>query len=85
MGPRGAVNILYDDDVDAADGVGARHQQLVDEYRDAVTNPCTAAGRGFVGDVQEPQESRQRLINDLEMLESKRKDQPDRKHGNIPL
>jgi acetyl-CoA/propionyl-CoA carboxylase carboxyl transferase subunit len=35
--------------------------------------------------VLEPQETRPRLINDLEMLESKRKDQPDRKHGNIPL
>jgi acetyl-CoA/propionyl-CoA carboxylase carboxyl transferase subunit len=85
MGPRGAVNILYDDELEAADGVEARRQQLIDEYRDAFANPYTAAERGFVDDVLEPQETRPRLINDLEMLESKRKNQPDRKHGNIPL
>jgi acetyl-CoA/propionyl-CoA carboxylase carboxyl transferase subunit len=85
MGPRGAVNILYDDELEAADNVEERRQQLIDEYRDAFANPYTAAERGFVDDVLEPQETRPRLINDLEMLESKRKDQPDRKHGNIPL
>jgi acetyl-CoA/propionyl-CoA carboxylase carboxyl transferase subunit len=85
MGPRGAVNILYDDELEAAADVEARRQQLIDEYRDAFANPYTAAERGFVDDVLEPQETRPRLINDLEMLESKRKDQPDRKHGNIPL
>jgi acetyl-CoA/propionyl-CoA carboxylase carboxyl transferase subunit len=85
MGPRGAVNILYDDELEAADDVEARRQQLIDEYRDAFANPYTAAERGFVDDVLEPQETRPRLIADLEMLESKRKDQPNRKHGNIPL
>jgi acetyl-CoA/propionyl-CoA carboxylase carboxyl transferase subunit len=85
MGPRGAVNILYDDELEAADNVEERRQQLIDEYRDAFANPYTAAERGFVDDVLEPQETRPRLIADLEMLESKRKDQPDRKHGNIPL
>jgi acetyl-CoA/propionyl-CoA carboxylase carboxyl transferase subunit len=85
MGPKGAVNILYDDELAAADDVEARRQQLIDEYRDQFANPYTAAERGFVDDVLEPKETRPRLIRDLEMLESKRKDTPDRKHGNIPL
>ena len=47
--------------------------------------PYIAAERGFVDDVLEPAETRPRLVRDLRMLASKRKDQPDRKHGNIPL
>jgi acetyl-CoA/propionyl-CoA carboxylase carboxyl transferase subunit len=85
MGPRGAVNILYDDELEAAADVETRREELIEQYRDTFANPYTAAERGFVDDVLEPQETRPRLIRDLRMLESKRKDQPDRKHGNIPL
>jgi acetyl-CoA/propionyl-CoA carboxylase carboxyl transferase subunit len=85
MGPRGAVNILYDDELEAADDVEKRREELIEQYRDTFANPYTAAERGFVDDVLEPQETRPRLIRDLRMLESKRKEQPDRKHGNIPL
>ncbi|MBV0922607.1 acyl-CoA carboxylase subunit beta [Halomicroarcula limicola] len=85
MGPQGAVNVLYDDELEAAEDVEARRQQLIDEYRDAFANPYTAAERGFVDDVLEPKDTRKRLIDDLDLLRGKRKDQPDRKHGNIPL
>jgi acetyl-CoA/propionyl-CoA carboxylase carboxyl transferase subunit len=85
MGPKGAVNVLYDDELEDADDVEARRQELIEEYRDAFANPYTAAERGFVDDVIEPKETRSRLISDLEMLRGKRKDHPDRKHGNIPL
>jgi acetyl-CoA/propionyl-CoA carboxylase carboxyl transferase subunit len=85
MGPQGAVNVLYDDELEDAEDVEARRQELIDEYRDAFANPYTAAERGFVDDVLEPQDTRKRLITDLEMVGSKRKDHPDRKHGNIPL
>jgi acetyl-CoA/propionyl-CoA carboxylase carboxyl transferase subunit len=85
MGPQGAVNVLYDDELEAAEDVEARRQELIDEYRDAFANPYTAAERGFVDDVLEPQETRPRLIEDLEALQNKRTNQPERKHGNIPL
>nr|WP_255195500.1 acyl-CoA carboxylase subunit beta [Halorarius litoreus] len=85
MGPQGAVNILYRDELADADDVEARRQQLIDEYREAFANPYTAAEQGFVDDVLEPADTRRRLIADLEMLDSKRTDQPSRKHGNIPL
>jgi len=85
MGPQGAVNVLYSDELVEAEDVEQRRQQLIDEYRDAFANPYTAAERGFVDDVLEPQDTRPRLISDLELLRGKRKDQPDRKHGNIPL
>ena len=85
MGPRGAVNILYDDELAAADDPEALREELIDEYREEFANPYTVADRGFVDDVIEPGETRDRLIDDLEMLRSKRENHPEKKHGNIPL
>jgi acetyl-CoA/propionyl-CoA carboxylase carboxyl transferase subunit len=85
MGPQGAVNILYSEELDAADDTEARRQELIDEYREEFANPYTAADRGFIDDVIEPTETRARLVDDLEMLKSKRKSLPDKKHGNIPI
>ena len=85
MGPEGAVNILYSDELEAAEDTEARREELVAEFREEFANPYTAADRGFVDDVIEPKETRPRLIRDLEMLSGKRKEQPSRKHGNIPL
>jgi acetyl-CoA/propionyl-CoA carboxylase carboxyl transferase subunit len=85
MGPQGAVNILYDDELDEADDPESRREELIDEYRDQFANPYTVADLGYVDDVIEPPETRPRLIQDLEMLSSKRDELPDKKHGNIPL
>nr|WP_254268979.1 acyl-CoA carboxylase subunit beta [Halorussus aquaticus] len=85
MGPKGAVNILYDDELAEAEDPEARREELIDEYRDQFANPYTVADLGYVDDVLEPQDTRPRLIDDLEMLSSKRDEQPDKKHGNIPL
>jgi acetyl-CoA/propionyl-CoA carboxylase carboxyl transferase subunit len=85
MGPEGAVNVLYSDELDEADDPEARQEELIAEYREQFANPYTAADRGFVDDVLEPKDTRPRLIEDLAMLRSKRKSGPDRKHGNIPL
>jgi acetyl-CoA/propionyl-CoA carboxylase carboxyl transferase subunit len=85
MGPRGAVNVLYSDELDEVDDPEQRREQLIEEYREEFANPYTAADRGFVDDVLEPADTRPQLVSDLEMLRSKRKTNPDRKHGNIPL
>jgi acetyl-CoA/propionyl-CoA carboxylase carboxyl transferase subunit len=85
MGPQGAVNVLYDDELEAAADVEARREELIEEYREQFANPYTAAERGFVDDVLEPTETRRRLVSDLEALGSKRTETPSRKHGNIPL
>ncbi|SFR61441.1 acyl-CoA carboxylase subunit beta [Halogeometricum limi] len=85
MGPQGAVNILYSDELEAADDPDARRDELIEEYREEFANPYTAADRGFVDDVLEPTETRARLVEDLEMLRSKRTSLPDKKHGNIPI
>ena len=85
MGPKGAVNILYSDELDAAEDTEARRQELIDEYREEFANPYTAADRGFVDAVIEPMETRARLVDDLCVLRRKRESGPDKKHGNLPI
>jgi len=85
MGPDGAVNIIFRKELSEADDPALRKDELVTEYREKFANPYIAASYGFIDDVIEPNETRPRLINALEMLENKRDSNPPKKHGNIPL
>jgi propionyl-CoA carboxylase beta chain len=85
MGPEGAVNIIFRKEIAAADDPEAEKARLVEEYRQQFANPYVAAGRGYVDDVIEPQQTRPRIIEALQVLQNKRDTNPPKKHGNIPL
>src|SRR5438128_939983 len=85
MGPEGAVNIIFRRDLEKSPTPDERRQKLISDYKARFANPYTAAERGYIDDVIVPHETRPRLINALETLQSKRVDRPKRKHGNIPL
>ena len=85
MGPDGAVNIVFREELaKAEDPVGLRNT-LTQEFRDKFSTPYVAASRGWLDDVIDPIETRPRLINALDMLQNKRDTLPPKKHGNIPL
>jgi acetyl-CoA carboxylase carboxyltransferase component len=85
MGPDGAVNIIFKDEIDAAKDPEAKRQELVQYYTEKFANPYVAAGRGYVDEVIEPRHTREKLIVALDMLKNKRDTNPPKKHGNIPL
>ncbi len=85
MGPEGAVNILFKDEIDKAENPDRRRKELIAEYTEKFANPYIAAGRGYVDEIIEPSHTRTKLINALEMLKNKRDSNPPKKHGNIPL
>ncbi len=85
MGPDGAVNILYKREMDAAPDPAGLKEQKTREYREKFANPYAAAERGYVDEVIEPRETRRKLIQALEVLHTKRDQNPPKKHGNIPL
>jgi propionyl-CoA carboxylase beta chain len=85
MGPEGAVNILYRDELAKAKDPDAERQRLVAKYVSQFANPYVAAGRGYIDDIIEPHETRPRLVAALRSLAGKRDTNPRRKHGNIPL
>ncbi len=85
VGPRAAVNILFRDELEAAEDTEAKRQELMDDFREEFAHPFGPARRGYVDDVIEPKDTRKRLIDDLEVLQRKRADSPPKDHGNIPL
>jgi acetyl-CoA carboxylase carboxyltransferase component len=85
MGPEGAVNVIYREEIAKATDPEARRAQLVAEYVERFANPYVAAARGYIDDVIEPRETRRRLVAALRSLATKRDTNPRRKHGNIPL
>jgi propionyl-CoA carboxylase beta chain len=83
MGPQGAVNILYRRELEEA-GPDAREEK-VSEYVENFANPYVAARHGFIDEIIEPSETREKLIAAFAFLEGKRASLPAKKHGNIPL
>jgi propionyl-CoA carboxylase beta chain len=85
MGPEGAVNIVFRNELAEAPDPEARRAELIADYRERFANPYTAAERGYVDEVIEPRRTRPVLIDALRTASTKRERTPARKHGNIPL
>jgi acetyl-CoA carboxylase carboxyltransferase component len=85
MGPDAAVRVIFRRDIESADDRAQREHDLIEEYRQRFANPFTAAERGYVDDVIEPQRTRFVLARALETALTKRVALPAKKHGNIPL
>ena len=56
-----------------------------EEYREKFANPFIAGSRGYIDDVIFPHSTRHRVARSLNMLKTKKLENPWRKHGNIPL
>ncbi|HEU4524557.1 MAG TPA: carboxyl transferase domain-containing protein, partial [Gemmatimonadales bacterium] len=85
MGPKGAVEILFKEEIAGATDPAAATARLIDEYTAKFAHPYAAAARGYIDDVIDPRDTRARLIDGLRTLRTKRDRNPPRKHGNIPL
>jgi propionyl-CoA carboxylase beta chain len=85
MGPKGAVEILFKDEIAKANDPAQEMQRRIEEYTRTFANPYRAAARGFIDDVIDPRDTRPRLIDALRSLATKRDRNPPKKHGNIPL
>lgn len=85
MGPEGAANIIFKNDIKESDDPITTRADKIQEYKDKFATPFMAAQRGYVDDVIEPDSTRPRIIAALEMLQSKRDSRPAKKHGNLPV
>ena len=84
MGPEGAVNILFNKQIEASPTPEETRKQLLESIR-AQINPYVAAGWAMIDDVIEPAETRRVIVRGLEQARGKRVERPWRKHGNIPV
>ncbi len=85
MGAEGAVNIIYHKEIENSSDYEKVSKEYISQYEDRFLNPYFAAEHGFVDEVILPEETRERIIAALDMLQTKVVNRPYRKHGNIPL
>ncbi len=84
---KGAVEVisLYKKQINQSENPEETAKQKIKEYEEAFNIPYLAAKRGYIDDVILPSETRQRLVDALEIMSSKTEVGIPKKHGNIPL
>lgn len=85
MGAKGAAEIIFKKEINTAENPEQKLQEKEQLYAEIFANPYRAAERGFVDEVIEPSQTRNKLIKAFKMLENKVVNNPRKKHGNIPL
>ncbi len=78
-----AAKIMYADEISKADDVSAKISEKAAEYANLQSSVESAAARGYVDVVIEPQDTRRHIAYALEMLYTKREDRPAKKHGTV--
>ncbi len=81
MGAKGAVEIIFREDLDNPDKI----QKRTKEYEDNFANPYKAASLGFIDDIIFPKDTRKYIFNGLKLLKTKNISSVWKKHSNIPL
>ncbi|CAG9767635.1 unnamed protein product [Ceutorhynchus assimilis] len=77
MGAKSAASVLYKNKLNI--------EELEKEYIEKFASPFPAAQKGYVDDIIEPKTTRWRLCRDLNLLATKKLENPPKKHGNMPL
>ena len=85
MGPEGAVKIIYRKQLADSEDPDALKKELVEKYREEIANPYIADEKGYIDEVIDPTDSRDKLIRVFDALKNKHVERQPKKHGNIPL
>ena len=85
MGPEGAANIIFRNEIMAAKNPEEMRKLKVKEYTDKFANPYVAASSGYVDAVIAPEETRAYIGHALKLARDKEEMRPARKHGIPPF
>lgn len=85
MGPEGAANIIFRNEIKNAENPDEMRKQKIKEYKDKFANPYVAAAYGYIDAVIEPKETRKFLVHALEISDQKLQVSPKKKHGIPPF
>ena len=85
MGPEGAANIVFSKEISTAENPEEMRKIKIQEYKEKFANPYVAAGRGYIDQVIEPEETRSMLLHALSVSANKSVSMPHKKHGLPPF
>ncbi len=85
MGPEGAANIIFKNEIAEAADPNAMRKQKVLEYTEKFANPYVAASNGYIDAVINPEDTRKILIQTFQLSKHKKESRPQKKHGVPPF
>ena len=85
MGPEGAANIIFRQEIAEAKDPDVMRKQKVQDYIDKFANPYVAAAAGHIDGVINPDDTRKSIIHALSISVNKEDFRPKRKHGIPPF
>ncbi|GHS86633.1 propionyl-CoA carboxylase subunit beta [Bacteroidia bacterium] len=85
MGPEGAANIIFRNEITSAENPEKMRQEKIAEYKERFANPYVAAAYGYVDAVIKPTETRNYIVQALSISRGKKEVSPQRKHGIPPF
>jgi acetyl-CoA carboxylase carboxyltransferase component len=85
MGGGGAVNVLFKREIESSPDPAKTRAEKIAEYQERFNGPFEALAKQFAHAAIRPRETRQRLIQSLEILRFKKEDRPRKKHGLMPV
>ncbi len=83
LAPETAAIFLWNDRLAGSANPIEDRKKLIEEYKVTEASPFAAAANGFIEDIINPEDTRIRIIANLEMLFSKRVSHLPKKHSNI--
>lgn len=85
LAPQTAAMFLWSDRLKKSGNTKDARNKLIEEYKATEATPFAAAAEGYIEDIIRPEETRARLIANLEMLDGKRVSRLPKKHSNIQI
>ncbi|MCX6272907.1 MAG: acyl-CoA carboxylase subunit beta [Bacteroidetes bacterium] len=85
MGPEGAANIIFRNEIKNAENPEEVRKQKIKEYKKKFANPYVAAAYGYIDAVIEPADTRHFLAHSLEISKYKTVRRSQKKHGIPPF
>lgn len=83
MDAKNAVQIMYAEEIAAADEANAMINEKAAEYANVQASVNAAAAHGYVDTIVEPADTRKYVVGAFEMLFTKREELPIKKHGTV--
>lgn len=85
MGPEGAANIIFRNEIQSAENPDEVRQAKIQEYKEKFANPYVAAAYGYIDAVIDPGETRKFIIHSMNIATQKNEQRPYKKHGIPPF
>lgn len=85
MGPEGAANIIFRNEIHSAENPDEMRKQKIKEYKEKFANPYVAAAYGYIDAVIEPDDTRNMIAQAIQISQHKQVETLPKKHGIPPF